>query len=210
MLLALPEVQTELKLTDEQKTKFRDMQSELRGGGAGGGGANREELRNLSQEEREKRMAEFRTRMEERVKKVDELVKSTLTPEQLARLNQLRIQQEGIQAISRAEVAAAVQLTDAQKEAIADILESARPQRGAGGGFGRNASSEDRQKAMAEAQERRKKTQADIEAVLTESQKAEWAKLQGAKFDFPERRGGGRGGEGGGQRGRRQRPPVEN
>ncbi len=217
-LLAMQEVQTELKLTDEQKTKLREAQSELRGGFGGGAGGNREEIRNLSREERQKRMEEFRKQMEERTKKAEELVKGTLTADQSARLNQLRLQREGFQSLSRAEVAAALKVTDAQKEAIADILQAARPQRGAGGSGagGARPSAEEREKAATEAAERRKKTQADVEAVLTDDQKAEWTKLLGAKFEFPERPAGGgrggRGGQGGGQGGgqnRRQRRPAE-
>jgi Spy/CpxP family protein refolding chaperone len=233
-LLLMEEVQTELKLTDEQKTKLRDSRDELRGnaggpgrrgGGAGqGGGEGAPNFRDMSQEERQKFMEDARKRMEEQSKKAEELAKGILTPEQMTRLNELRIQQQGIRAMGRAEVAAALKLTDAQKEAIDDILQAARPQRGPGGGGGGGGgfgggrpSAEDREKARAEAEERTKKTQADIDAVLTETQKAEWVKLQGAKFTFPERPAfgqggrGGRGGQGGdgapgGGQNRRQRP----
>ena len=227
-LLLMEEVQTELKLTDEQKTKLRDSREELRGGARGrrGAGAAGEQgtegtpnFRDMSREERQKFMEDARKRMEEQSKKAEELAKGILNPEQLTRLNELRIQQQGIRAMGRSEVAAALKLTDAQKEAIDDILEAARPQRGqggaGGGGFGGGRPSvEDREKARAAAEERNNKTQADIDAVLTETHKADWAKLQGAKFTFPERpafgagRRGGPGGEGapsGGQN-RRQRP----
>lgn len=218
-LLLMEEVQTELKLTDEQKTKLRDSREQLRGGAGGGfgrrgGGAGGQggaesppNFRDMSQEERQKFMEDARKRMEEQSKKAEELAKGVLTPEQMTRLNELRIQQQGVRAMGRPEVAAALKLTDAQKEAIDDILEAARPQRGpgggGGGGFGGNRpSEEERDKARAEAEERTKKTQADIDAVLTETQKAEWTKLQGAKFTFPERPAFGQGGRGArGQRG---------
>lgn len=222
-LLLMEEVQTELKLTDDQKSKLREGRDELRGeaggrrgGGAPGGGAN---FRDMSQEERQKFMEDARKRMQEQTQKQEELAKKVLSPEQITRLNELRVQQEGVRALSRAEVATALMLTDAQKQAVGDILEQSRPQRGPGGpggggpGGGRGASAEEREKARAEAAERTKKTQADIEAILTDTQKAEWTKLQGAKFNFPERPAfgrGGRGGQGGegapGGGGRRQRP----
>ena len=238
-LLQMEEVQTELKLTDEQKTKLRDSRDELRGGagggfgrrgaggagggagGAGGGPGGAPNFREMSAEERQKFMEDARKRMEDQSKKAEELAKGILTPEQMTRLNELRIQQQGVRAMGRPEVAAALKLTDAQKEAIDDILEAARPQRGPGGGGGGfgggRPSAEDREKARTEAEERTKKTQADIDAVLTETQKAEWVKLQGAKFTFPERPAfgqggrGGRGGQGeegapGGRQNRRQRP----
>jgi Spy/CpxP family protein refolding chaperone len=193
-LLAMEEVQAELKLTDEQKAKLREVRSEL-GGGPGAGG-NRGNFRDMSREERQKQMEELRKQMEERAKKAEELVKGVLTPEQSTRLGELRIQREGIQAFTRSEVVAALMLTDAQKEAVLEILESARPQRGQGGGQGRNADPEAFRKVMEELQEKRKKAQADIEAILTDTQKAEWTKLHGAMFDFPERPAGGRGGRG--------------
>jgi hypothetical protein len=150
----------------------------------------------------------MQAKVAEQTKKAEESLKKVLTPEQNVRLNELRLQREGVQALGRAEVAGALKLTDAQNEAIAEILEAARPQRGGpggggpGGGFGRNLSDEERTKMREEMEARRKKTQEDIELVMTEDQKAAWTKMQGAKFEFPERPsfggGFGRGGAGGG------------
>src|SRR5919202_321888 len=64
MLLRIPEVQTELKLTDEQKTKVDAMLERFRGqrGGPGAG------FRDLSPEEREKQFAERRASEQKEVK----------------------------------------------------------------------------------------------------------------------------------------------
>jgi Spy/CpxP family protein refolding chaperone len=216
-LVMMEEVRKELKLSEEQETKIRDMGAEMMQqafggfggrGGAGGGGGNRPDFQNMSEEERKKFREEMQAKVAEQTKKAEESLKKVLTPEQNVRLNELRLQREGVQALGRAEVAGALKLTDAQNEAIAEILEAARPQRGGpggggpGGGFGRNLSDEERTKMREEMEARRKKTQEDIELVMTEDQKAAWTKMQGAKFEFPERPsfggGFGRGGAGGG------------
>ena len=216
-LVMMEEVRKELKLSEEQETKIRDMGAEMMQqafggfggrGGAGGGGGNRPDFQNMSEEERKKFRDEMQAKVAEQTKKAEESLKKVLTPEQNVRLNELRLQREGVQALGRAEVAGALKLTDAQNEAIAEILEAARPQRGGpggggpGGGFGRNLSDEERTKMREEMEARRKKTQEDIELVMTEDQKAAWTKMQGAKFEFPERPsfggGFGRGGAGGG------------
>ena len=225
-LVMMEEVRKELKLSEEQETKIRDMGAEMMQqafggfggrGGAGGGGGNRPDFQNMSEEERKKFRDEMQAKVAEQTKKAEESLKKVLTPEQNVRLNELRLQREGVQALGRAEVAGALKLTDAQNEAIAEILEAARPQRGGpggggpgaggpGGGFGRNLSEEERTKMREEMEARRKKTQEDIELVMTEEQKAAWTKMQGAKFEFPERPsfgggfggGFGRGGAGGG------------
>ena len=216
-LVMMEEVRKELKLSEEQETKIRDMGAEMMQqafggfggrGGAGGGGGNRPDFQNMSEEERKKFRDEMQAKVAEQTKKAEESLKKVLTPEQNVRLNELRLQREGVQALGRAEVAGALKLTDAQNEAIAEILEAARPQRGGpggggpGGGFGRNLSDEERTKMREEMEARRKKTQEDIELVMTEDQKAAWTKMQGAKFELPERPsfggGFGRGGAGGG------------
>jgi len=230
-LVMMDEVRKELKLSEEQETKIREMGTEMmqsafggfggRGGAGGGGGGNRPDFQNMSDEERRKFRDEMQAKVAESTKKAEESLKKMLTPEQNTRLNELRLQREGVQALGRAEVATALKLTDAQNEAIAEILEAARPQRGGpggggpgGGGFGRNLSEEERTKMREEMEARRKKTQEDVELVLTEEQKTVWTKMQGAKFEFPERpsfggggfggfgRGGAGGGPGGGRRNR--------
>src|SRR5262249_44651612 len=85
MLLGIEDVQKELKLTDEQKTKykeFNDKQAAARreafgGGGGGGGGFDRE------------KMQEFMKKSQEDTTK---FLKDTLTEDQSKRLKQLGLQ----------------------------------------------------------------------------------------------------------------------
>lgn len=190
-LLMMPEVRTELKVTDEQQQKLRTAMEGLRpeGGGQRGG------FGNLSEEER----AEMRKRMEELQKKTDEAMKSVLSEEQITRLRQLDIQRQGAQALGRPDVAEKLGLTDEQKTKMREIQEAARPDFSAFGNL-REASQEEREKAMAEMRAKREKADADVMALLDAEQKAIWESLVGEKFNFPAPQFGGFGG-GRGQRG---------
>jgi len=185
-LLGMPEVLKEIAATDEQKGLIDDLVKDQRAAGRGGGGFNPQEFQNLSEEERRKRFEELRKQGEERAKKTEDTIKTILEPKQFARLNELRIQQEGVRALDRAEVAEKLGLSKEQKDKIAKIREESRPQ-GGGAGFGNrgNQSQEERQKAAEEARQRREKSNADILAVLTASQKESFEKMQGKKFEFP-------------------------
>jgi hypothetical protein len=104
---------------------------------------------------------------------------------QQKRLEELRIQREGAESLTRAEVIAKLGLEQAQKDKIKEIAaaEDSAPR------FDfQNATDEERQKYFAEARQRREKRNADLLAVLTAAQKTSFEKLQGAKFTFPERR----------------------
>ena len=189
-LLAMPEVQKELEVNAEQKGLIEDMVKDLGAQRGGGGGQNRQDFRNLTPEERQKRMEEFQKQAAEREKKANDMAKMILEPKQYDRVNQLQLQREGPSALERTEVADKVGLDAEQKEKIKKIREASRGDRG-GGGFGNrgNASQEERQKAFAEARERREKTNNEILAVLTTKQKETWEQMLGKKFDFPQPQG---------------------
>ena len=183
-LLAMPEVQKELGVTDQQKGLIDDMLKDLRGAGGRAGGTSRQDFQNLSQEERQKRIEELRKQGEERAKKAEDAAKLVLEPKQFERLIQLRLQREGTAALQRSDVSEKLGLTQDQKDKIRKIRDEARGNRGTPGN--RNASPEDRQKAAAEARDRREKANAAILGVLTAKQKETWEQLQGKKFDFPQ------------------------
>lgn len=186
-LLSIPEVLKEINVSDEQKGQVEKMIEDLRAA-RGGGGGNRGDFQNLSDEERRARIEEMRKQREERSQKEEDAAKLILKPEQLDRLNELRLQRAGASALERTAVADKIGLTQEQKDKIASISQEAR--RG-GGGFNRDASQEERRQAAAEARERREKTNAEILALLTPEQKTKWEEMQGEKFDFPQRRGPG-------------------
>lgn len=173
-LLGMEAVQKELVLTDAQKETFTKLREEARTGFGGGN------FRDMSEEER----AKLRTQMEERAKKTEETIKSTLDEKQYARLQELSIQQAGVMAVSRPDVSEKLKLTDEQKTKLRELAEANRGG-GGRGNFNPNASQEERQKAMEEARARREKQEADVMGVLTEEQKKTFEEMKGKKFDFP-------------------------
>ncbi|HEX6985435.1 MAG TPA: hypothetical protein VF170_08660, partial [Planctomycetaceae bacterium] len=162
-----------------------------------GGGFNFQELQDLSEEEREKRLAEIRARAEEIAKDADAKVAEILDEKQMQRLSQLGLQREGAAALARPDVAEKLGLTQEQRDKIAKIQEEIRPR------FVnfRDMTDEQRREFFAQLQERREKAEADTLAVLTEEQKEKWIDLKGKEFAFPER---GFGPGGGGERRRPQ------
>ncbi|HET6881720.1 MAG TPA: hypothetical protein VFI31_16270 [Pirellulales bacterium] len=201
-LLRAPEVQKELNLSEEQTKQVDEALADLN---PGRGGFNFQELQNLSDEDRQKRMEEMRKKGEEAMKAAEEKMNKILKPEQLTRLKQLALQRQGVMALTRPEVAKDLGLTKEQQEKIREIQASTRPE---GGRNFQDLSDEERQKLFAEMNERREKAQTEMLAVLTADQKAKFEELKGKEFDFPQPRGFG-GAGGGGNRGERRRPPTK-
>jgi hypothetical protein len=193
-LLRMQEVRKELNTSDEQN---KEIDGVLAKADEARGGFNFQDLQNLSDEERQKRMEEMRTKTEEANKAAEQKLDKILKPEQLARLKQLSLQRQGVNALTRPDVAKELGLSQEQQDKIQKIQEGARPQ-GGGFGGGQNLSDEERQKRFAEMQQRQEKAQADMLAVLTDEQKTKWADMKGKDFTFPQPQFGGPGG--GGQR----------
>ncbi len=207
MLVRMAEVRQELKTTDEQNEQLdqlmADVQSQMQAQFAG---FNQQEFQNLPQEEQQKRREEFRKKMEEVNKSAEAKLGTILKAEQNQRLKELRLQREGIEAFARPEVAQELGLTQEQQGKIRQVMQESRPQPGALGNL-QSLSEEDRRKLFEEMRAKREKAQQDILAVLSDEQKAQWAKMKGAEFKFPAFQGGGFGpgpGAGGGERRRPQ------
>jgi Spy/CpxP family protein refolding chaperone len=171
-MLRTPEVQAELKLTDEQKTKVIELADRLREERRGQGG----NFQDLSPEERQKRA-------EERRASEDKQLSAILNADQMKRYNQLRLQQQGMSALAEKAVAEELKLTSDQRTKIEGILDAQRSEmrsafQGGGGGGDREAM---REKMMA----MRKQTDEKIAALLTEEQKNKWKEMVGAPFTFP-------------------------
>jgi Spy/CpxP family protein refolding chaperone len=212
-LLVMEEVQKEISLTDEQKAELTKINEAARPA-AGAAGFDREAFQKLTEEERTKRFEEMRKEGEERAKKTEEAIKTLLKPEQLTRLNELRVQREGTRAWSREDVQKELGLTAEQIAKIKSLNEGLG--QGGFGGFGGrpnpDQSEEEARKAREERDAKRASYEKDMAAVLTADQTAAWTKMQGAKFEFPARGGfgggtGGRGGRPGGATGN-ARPPA--
>ncbi len=177
------QVQQELKLTDEQKSKVDEIAARVREAGPqrgqGGGEANREQLR--------ERMQAMSRVVAEEEKKLDEV----LDEQQKKRLDQISLQVTGVRALMRDEVASKLELSDEQKEKVQAAL---RAQRGQGGG--------DRPDPAA-FRERREQLEQQVMAVLSDEQKQKWEELKGEAFELQRRGGAGEGQRRGGGEGRR-------
>ena len=195
MLLAIPQVRSDLKMTDEQNKQIDALLSEQRQAfQAAFGDFNPQEFQNLSEEERGKRRAEIQQKMAELGEKNERAVAKILDEKQQERLKQIHLQVQGVGALSRPEVAGELGLTADQQQKIRSIQQSAFSSRS---DFDfRNATPEQRQQFIEQMRERREKANADILAVLSDEQKNKWQRMQGAKIDLPQ------GGFGAGGRGR--------
>lgn len=206
-LLRIEEVQKEIGVTEEQKTELAKVVESLRTAERAGG-FNREEYQKLTEEERTKRREEFeklteeeRTKRfeemdkqrQERSKKADESIKALLKPEQWTRLSELRLQREGVRSWSREDVQKQLGLTEEQVAKVKTLTSAQGPD------FRDLSSEEEIAKLREEMKARREAFDKGMAEVLTEDQKATWTKLQGTKFEFPQR-GGGRGPGSGGRR----------
>jgi Spy/CpxP family protein refolding chaperone len=165
LLLDQKSVQDELKLSDEQIKKVKELSEKQRESFRGQRG------------QRGQRDAETRKKMEEARQATDKAVAEILKPEQLKRVRQISLQQEGARSLSNPEVAATLKLTDEQMSKIKSIQEETRTARGERGQRGQR--DEETRKKLEEA---RKATNEKLMSVLTGEQKAKWKELTGGPF----------------------------
>lgn len=185
-LLGIVDVQKELGVTEEQMRKVEDLvartQEQMRNQMES---VNFADLQNLQPDERDKRMEEMRRKSEEMTRAADTQLAKILDTKQISRLTQLRWQRLGTAAFARSEVIKELDITDAQREKM--IRAESSGERGG--------------PPFARSREEREKADAEMLALLTDSQKAKWSEMKGKEFAFPEEQDRGfpgRGGLGGG------------
>jgi Spy/CpxP family protein refolding chaperone len=182
-LLRSPQVQQELKLTDQQRQRLEQLGEQWREKMRG--------LRDLPPEERRQKVEGMRAEVEKQLATI-------LNEQQMKRLKQIALQVEGYAALERPEIADQVGLTKEQRQKIRDILRQADEKRREAFQQGQG----DRQAAFQRMREIRQWVDGEIEKLLTAEQKKKWQELVGAPFKFE----GGFGGFGGArQRAQRQR-----
>lgn len=224
-LLRIPAIQKELGLSGDDKDRAdqlaEDLQAEQRETMQKLGidfGA----LRDMPQDEREKKMKEMSDAQAKVAAKYQAKVDEMLKPEQSKRLKQIALQTQGAQALGAENVAKDLGLSDDQKKDIAKIQEDAMAsmRRGFGRGQEQGQGQEDLQARMEEMRKAGEERDAKLLAVLTDDQRKKFDELKGEAFDVASLRrgpggfGGGRGGAGGrrggrgGEGGGRERPPM--
>ena len=158
-------VQDELKLSEEQTEKLKQVGTKLRESfGGGGGGGDREEARKKFEEARNA---------------ADKDIKEILTADQSKRLKEIVLQLAGPMALARSDVAKEVGLSDDQQAKVKEIAEALatemRAQFQAGGGG-------NREEALKKVETLRKDIGDKVLALLKDDQKKEWEKLVGEPF----------------------------
>jgi len=170
--LMAPNVQKDLKLSDEQTGKVQDVLRDVREKHS----ADFQGLRDLSAEERPEKMRSLN-------KTVSDEVKSglKLSDEQAKRYDQIALQMQGLQAFSDPTVQAKLKLTDDQKSKIREIAGSGR---GQFGGLTKDATKEERQEAFKKFAETRRENLTKVQALLTDDQKKAWKDLTGDPIEI--------------------------
>lgn len=189
MLLFRNDVQADLQLTDDQKTKLGELRpargAGRRNGGGGGAGAGGNGggagANGGGREAAEARRAEMQ-------KKVAEI----LTPEQSKRLKEIGIQLAGVQAVVDPEVQKDLGLDTAQLDKIKSIQSKYQEAMTSVRQRMRNQEI-DREKAMEAMKTNNDTLKSEIEKVLTPAQSEKLKTLGGKPFKAEEqtRRGGG-------------------
>jgi hypothetical protein len=153
----------------------------------------------------EEQRAEFEKQRLERTREEKAKIAEILLPHQIKRLNEIFIQQAGVNALQDEDIAKELGISDAQKAKLTEVRQANQEAMGAqmrelfqGGGG-------DREAARAKMDEIRKAGDTKVLAVLTPTQQKKFEEMKGKPFELPE--GAGRGGFGGpgGNRGRGDR-----
>jgi hypothetical protein len=199
MILGMDDVQKELAVTDDQKTKLTDLQQktmeDFRSAFSGFGN-----FQDMTDEERTKARDEMRKKMEETGKKTQAEVDKILDAKQSERLKQLQVQFQGVRALTDPDVVTKLKLNQDAQDKIKKIIDDAQQNRP---NFDfRSATDDERKEFMDKMQKQRAETMKSALAVLDDDQLVEWGKLTGKEFKF-QQQGFGRGGFGafGGRRG---------
>ncbi len=226
-LVAIEAVQKEIKITEEQKASIKELTDLYRN-------EQREvfrSFRDLSEEERTKKLEEFQKSTEETIGLLDEVLEEGQTK----RLDQIILQSRGIRALRDEKITKKLGVSKEQLAKLKSTFDAEEAKQRKRGEEGRKQFTalrelpeDERRKKFAElreqftkqreeAEKERKKFDTGVLALLTDEQKKKFESMKGAKFDIPRRsfgrgRGGQRGrrpGEGGNNNRRPQRPSSD-
>ncbi len=175
-LLRLPNVQKELKLSADQKQKIEIKAQEVNDLIPESAP---DSTAPVSEEEQRKLQA----------KQEDLQVRAVVTilaDSQLKQLQQLMLQLRGPALLLHKEIAAELELTEAQQKTIRDIVRKSAEERSAllKSSTISEMTAEHRRKLKISAQAHRKITEVNILAVFNEAQKKQWKEILGDPFQF--------------------------
>jgi len=187
------DVQSDIKVTDDEKTKLEALRPQRRqGGGAGGnGGGGNGGGAGAARNRTPPDPAAIAARRAEEKKQLEGI----LTADQMKRLGEILIQMQGDSAVADPDVQTAINFTDDQKAKLKDL--NTKYQEATRSLMDKVTSQEIDQAAAREAFTTNQKTLTDeIHKLLTADQVEKLKTLGGAPFkrEDPPRRGGGGGG----------------
>ena len=172
-LLNNKSVQTELKMTDEQITKAKDLAKEINDKHKDDFAAAR------AIEDREERGQKMQALNKTVTEEVMKGLPDVLNPDQVKRFKQITVQTQGVRAFSDETVQKELKLTDDQKDKIKtisdDLGQESRSIFQSGGDFQEN---------FKKVQGLQKEASEKITAVLTDDQKKTWKEMVGEPFDY--------------------------
>jgi Spy/CpxP family protein refolding chaperone len=192
-LLMNQAVRDDLKVTDEQTGKVREMMQSMReSADSQANRGDRPSFQDMSEEEREKFREQRREQMQKQMAEVQKKLGEILDKDQMKRLNQIRLQAMGPGILQNERVSAALKITDEQRQKMRAAMQELRPQRRGGPDAERPNPGQMREKMLATMNE-----------VLTEEQQQTLKGILGEPFDVAQltqgRRGQGRRGVGQGR-----------
>ena len=173
-IISRAKVQEDLKLSDDQKQKLRGtmtgyVQETMKVF---------EKLKDLKAGEREKEMQSHRQKSDE---KFSAFVKETLTPDQLQRFRQLRLQHDGPGAMGRPEVRKELNITDEQLQQFMGVIQEM--QKDIEPLIKEAQSGGNPQEIFPKVVKLRQECQAKIEALMSDAQKKQWKEMLGKPVD---------------------------
>ena len=212
-LLQIEKVRKAAEILDEQVADIKTSVDKIRQDARSNQGE-RPNFRELTEAQREEFFKKFRTQQETTNKKIQEAIEEVLLPQQVERLEEIRLQIQGVAALLTEPVQKSLKITAEQKTKF-EAIQKGTQEKGQElfSGVREAFQGGDREKAQAMMQEIREKMTAmqkeaegKVLGVLTDGQKKEFKEMKGKPVEIsPEELRPSRGGQGG-QRQGGQRP----
>lgn len=166
----MAQIGEDMNVTEEQSTQIQTAMREMWQGAM-------QEFQGLSEDERREKMGEMRTRMEEKFAEI-------LTPEQVTRGDEIRIQLEGARSFARPKIQEKLGLTEeqvAQMEAVGTRLREKFQELGE---IARSGDAAAREGLREQLEELGKRGETAAFHILTEEQRAQFEEMKGEPFEY--------------------------
>ena len=183
-LLRLEQVQKEMKLSEEQTAKVKELVEKL-------GAEMREQYTALREiEDRAQRRAKMTELRDQFDNKVREQLHDVLEREQMMRLYQIRMQvRPVVDSLANRYVVRRLELTEEQQKKVAEIAKETQAKQSELFGAMRDASDEQRSEAFQKLRQVRSDADEKALAVLTAEQKEAFENMKGEKIELEMERG---------------------